>query len=141
DRRLRDGTRHRRLVATGPGDPGVGDSGGGESFLGRSETSSESREGRGGGGSRSVPRGGGVMLEQLLDASLWASVTRALIPDQIGGFAMERATDVSWQLAQVIQALVIVAVVSRFSVGRKRLRNLEKEEAVAEAEASHVGEV
>lgn len=60
---------------------------------------------------------------------------------QIGGFAMERATDVSWQLAQVIQALVIVAVVSRFSVGRKRLRNLEKEEAVAEAEASHVGEV
>lgn len=59
---------------------------------------------------------------------------------QIGGFAMERETDVSWQLAQVIQALVIVAVVSRFALRWGR-RPEEAPVAEPEVEAAHVGEV
>lgn len=58
---------------------------------------------------------------------------------QIGGFAMERATGISWQLAQVIQAVVIVAVVARFALD---LGKREAEEpSVADAETSHVGDV
>ncbi|MFP3914603.1 MAG: ABC transporter permease subunit, partial [Actinomycetota bacterium] len=62
---------------------------------------------------------------------------------QIGGFAMERQTDVSWQLAQVIQALVIVAVVSRFALrwGRRRRGTARRETVEPEAETAHVGEV
>lgn len=62
---------------------------------------------------------------------------------QIGGFAMERSTDVSWQLAQVIQALVIVAVVSRFAIswGRRRPSAQEPATVEPEVEKSHVGEV
>ena len=61
---------------------------------------------------------------------------------QIGGFAMERSTGVSWQLAQVVQALVIVALVSRFALTRRRRRTVAEEEAVKhEAETAHVGEV
>jgi ABC-type uncharacterized transport system permease subunit len=61
---------------------------------------------------------------------------------QIGGFAMERSTDVSWQLAQVIQALVIVAIVSRFAITWGRRRVTDEAAAIEpEAEAAHVGEV
>jgi general nucleoside transport system permease protein len=40
---------------------------------------------------------------------------------QSGGLAMQRTTEVPWQLAQVIQAVVIIALVSRFAFhfGRK----------------------
>lgn len=62
---------------------------------------------------------------------------------QIGGFAMERQTDVSWQLAEVIQALVIVAVVSRFAIrwgkGRRAVEEAEKVEP--ERDKAHLGEV
>lgn len=58
---------------------------------------------------------------------------------QIGGFAMERATGVSWQLAQVIQAIVIVAVVSRFALGLRPGEEIEP--TPVEAETSHLGEV
>ena len=62
---------------------------------------------------------------------------------QIGGFAMERATGVSWQLAQVIQALVIVALVSRFAVTWKRRRAEAQATApdAPEGEDAHVGKV
>lgn len=62
---------------------------------------------------------------------------------QIGGFAMERQTDVSWQLAQVIQAVVIVAVVSRFAFrwGRRRHEAPEAGTPEPDAETAHVGEV
>lgn len=62
---------------------------------------------------------------------------------QIGGFAMERASGVSWQLAQVIQAVVIVALVSRFAITRGRRRSEAETEAVPEpdAEATQVGKV
>lgn len=61
---------------------------------------------------------------------------------QIGGFAMERSTGVSWQLAQVIQALVIVALVSRFVLTRRRRRTVAVETSLeAGAETAHVGDV
>lgn len=62
---------------------------------------------------------------------------------QIGGFAMERATKVSWQLAEMIQALVIVAVVSRLGLTWRRRRKLGEEVGPPqpEMETAHVGEV
>lgn len=61
---------------------------------------------------------------------------------QIGGFAMERSTGVSWQLAQVIQALVIVAIVSRFALRWRRRSRIEERDTVEpDAEKSHVGDV
>lgn len=38
---------------------------------------------------------------------------------QIGGLAMDRKAGVSWQLAEVIQAIVIVALVARFVIPRR----------------------
>lgn len=61
---------------------------------------------------------------------------------QIGGFAMERSTDVSWQLAEVIQALVIVAIVSRFAIRWGRKRSADRPDATEpDVEKAHVGEV
>ncbi|MPZ51446.1 MAG: ABC transporter permease [Acidimicrobiia bacterium] len=64
---------------------------------------------------------------------------------QIGGFAMERHTDVSWQLAEVIQALVIVAVVSRLAIRWRRDRLDRVGPATLRGESdvdqAHVGEV
>lgn len=62
---------------------------------------------------------------------------------QIGGLAMQRNADVSWRLAQVLQATVIVAVASRLTV-RWRRRGAPPDLAEPElvtAEAAHVGEV
>lgn len=60
---------------------------------------------------------------------------------QIGGFAMERSSDVSWQLAQVIQALVIVAVVSRLTINWRRRERDEETPPSVEVETAQVGEV
>jgi general nucleoside transport system permease protein len=35
---------------------------------------------------------------------------------QVGGLSMQRTTDVSWQLAQVLQAVVIIAFIGRFAI-------------------------
>jgi simple sugar transport system permease protein len=62
---------------------------------------------------------------------------------QIGGLAMQRNADISWRLAQVLQALVIIAVASRLTL-RSRRRKPEAEAAVVGevvAEPAHVGEV
>jgi len=61
---------------------------------------------------------------------------------QIGGLAMQRNADVSWRLAQVLQALVIIAVASRLTLRRLRRREVEQAE-VAEVilEPAHVGEI
>ena len=58
---------------------------------------------------------------------------------QIGGLAMQRNADVSWRLAQVLQALVIVAVASRlaFDLFRRRRRGPTS----GELESAGVGEV
>ncbi len=60
---------------------------------------------------------------------------------QIGGFAMERSSGVSWQLAQVIQALVIVALVSRFVVTWKRTGSDGDAPSEANTDPAHVGSV
>lgn len=60
---------------------------------------------------------------------------------QIGGFAMERSSGVSWQLAQVIQALVIVAVVSRLTLNRRRARRDVEDSPRVDVETAQVGEV
>ncbi len=60
---------------------------------------------------------------------------------QIGGFAMERTSGVSWQLAQVIQALVIVAIVSRLAITRRRRPVEEGVSLQPGTEAAPVGEV
>ena len=61
---------------------------------------------------------------------------------QIGGLAMQRNADISWRLAQVLQALVIIAVASRLTMRRWK----RKEEAALEveeltAEPARVGEI
>ena len=38
---------------------------------------------------------------------------------QVGGLAMQRSTEVSWRLAQVLQAVVIIAIASRFRLQRR----------------------
>ncbi len=63
---------------------------------------------------------------------------------QIGGLAMQRSSGVSWQLAQVIQAVVIVALSARIVVTWRRRRHPEEPEETAlvpDAEAVGVGEV
>ena len=57
---------------------------------------------------------------------------------QIGGQSMQRNAGVSWRLAQVLQAVVIVAVASRLALGRRRKG---RRSAEAEIEPAHVGEV
>ena len=57
---------------------------------------------------------------------------------QIGGQAMQRNAGVSWRLAQVLQAVVIVAVASRLTLSRWKRRPRSAE---AESEATAVGEV
>ena len=59
---------------------------------------------------------------------------------QIGGLAMQRNADVSWRLAQVLQALVIVAVASRLTFGHLR-RRAGPAPPSTELEAASVGEV
>jgi simple sugar transport system permease protein len=63
----------------------------------------------------------------------------------IGGLAMQREAGLSWQLAQVLQAVVIVALVGRFSIGwRRRAREAPEPEdrrLPAEFEKAHVGEM
>lgn len=41
---------------------------------------------------------------------------------QVGGLAMQRTTDVPWQLAQVLQGVVIIAFISRFAITWRRKR-------------------
>ena len=55
-----------------------------------------------------------------------------------GGLAMQRNADVSWRLAQVLQAVVIVAVACRLTLDRLWRR---RRPAEAASEAAHVGEV
>lgn len=57
---------------------------------------------------------------------------------QIGGQAMQRDAGVSWRLSQVLQAVVIVAVASRLTLGRWKRGRRTRE---AESEAAAVGEV
>ena len=59
---------------------------------------------------------------------------------QIGGLAMQRNADVSWRLAQVLQALVIVAVASRLTFGWFR-RRTEDVPTAPDSEPAAVGEV
>ncbi len=58
---------------------------------------------------------------------------------QIGGLAMQRNADVSWRLAQVLQAVVIVAVASRlaFDMFKRRRRH----STGSEPESAALGEV
>jgi simple sugar transport system permease protein len=60
---------------------------------------------------------------------------------QIGGLAMQRNVNVPWQLAQVIQAVVIVLLAGRFVVGRRASRRSEAETLVSETELVKTGEV
>ena len=62
---------------------------------------------------------------------------------QIGGLAMQRNTDVSWRLAQVLQAVVIVAVASKLTIWKPKDAPPSDGSpgAVVTAEAAHVGEV
>lgn len=62
---------------------------------------------------------------------------------QIGGLAMQRSSGVSWQLAQVIQAVVIVALSARIVVPwrKGRDRSMDQDELVSDTEPVPVGEV
>lgn len=61
---------------------------------------------------------------------------------QIGGLAMQRNVNVPWQLAQVIQAVVIVMLAGRFVWGRsRRLAVGVADVSVAETELVKTGEV
>ncbi|MGH9246888.1 MAG: ABC transporter permease [Acidimicrobiales bacterium] len=65
---------------------------------------------------------------------------------QIGGLAMQRSVNVPWQLAQVLQAVVIIALASRLTMRWLRRRSTPAEEppaapAVPDLEAAGVGEV
>ncbi len=61
---------------------------------------------------------------------------------QIGGLAMQRNADISWRLAQVLQALVIIAVASRLTLRRRARRRSEATEAEeAIVEPARVGEI
>jgi general nucleoside transport system permease protein len=64
---------------------------------------------------------------------------------QSGGLAMQRTTEVPWQLAQVIQAVVIVALVSRFAFelgGRRRTEDASDVDGTpADDDSVPVGEV
>lgn len=63
---------------------------------------------------------------------------------QSGGLAMQRTTEVPWQLAQVIQAVVIVALVSRFAFsfgGRRRPDDPGDADGTGVDDAVPVGEV
>jgi ABC-type uncharacterized transport system permease subunit len=62
---------------------------------------------------------------------------------QIGGLAMQRNTDVSWRLAQVLQAVVIVAVASRLTIPWRHRRRApdSAEKELPTAEVAHVGEI
>lgn len=61
---------------------------------------------------------------------------------QIGGLAMQRNANISWRLAQVLQALVIIAVASRLTWGLRRRRRAAAEDVVElTAEPARVGEV
>lgn len=62
---------------------------------------------------------------------------------QIGGLAMQRSSGVSWQIAQVIQAVVIVALSARIVVRRRRTgaEPGDDENLVPDAEAIAVGKV
>ncbi len=59
---------------------------------------------------------------------------------QIGGLAMQRNADVSWRLAQVLQALVIVAVASRLTFTWFK-RRTDRGVTPGEVEPAGVGEV
>jgi simple sugar transport system permease protein len=62
---------------------------------------------------------------------------------QSGGLAMQRTAEVPWQLAQVLQAVVIVALAARFVLRRRRdtEQAIPGETPLAELEAASVGEV
>jgi ABC-type uncharacterized transport system permease subunit len=57
---------------------------------------------------------------------------------QIGGLAMQRNVDVPWQLAQVLQAVVIIMLAGRFVL---RMRREELAPAAVEGETTVTGEV
>jgi ABC-type uncharacterized transport system permease subunit len=58
---------------------------------------------------------------------------------QIGGLAMQRTIEVPWQLAQVLQAIVIIMLAGRFVISR-RTEAIESE-TVIEGESTVTGEV
>lgn len=60
---------------------------------------------------------------------------------QIGGLAMQRNADISWRLAQVLQALVIIAVASRLALRRRKRKVAAVEAEELTAEPARVGEV
>lgn len=61
---------------------------------------------------------------------------------QIGGLAMQRSSGVSWQLAQVIQAVVIVALSARIVIRSRKKRGVtDPPDLVPDAEAVAVGEI
>lgn len=63
---------------------------------------------------------------------------------QIGGLAMQRNANISWRLAQVLQALIIIAVASRFVFRLPKRRRPELAPVEVEqltAEPARVGEV
>jgi simple sugar transport system permease protein len=55
---------------------------------------------------------------------------------QIGGLAMQRNVDVPWQIAQVLQAVVIIMIAGRFVLKARR-----EEAAAIEGETTVTGEV
>ncbi len=60
---------------------------------------------------------------------------------QIGGLAMQRNSGVSWQLAQVIQAVVIVALSAQIVVKWRRRKTPDTPDETLDLDATRVGEV
>jgi simple sugar transport system permease protein len=59
---------------------------------------------------------------------------------QIGGLAMQRNIEVPWQLAQVLQAVVIIMLAGRFVISRRKTET-EPDQVVIEGETTVTGEV
>lgn len=91
---------------------------------------------------------GGVAWTGLLVALLsrnrpWFILAAGLLFSglQVGGLAMQRNAGISWQLAQVIQAMVIVAVACRLVFPSRKTKGGAPPSELAGADVSQVGEV
>ena len=60
---------------------------------------------------------------------------------QVGGLAMQRSANVSWQLAQVLQAVVILTLATGFVPSARRWRRRGPSEEVAPVDAEPIGQV
>lgn len=80
----------------------------------------------------------GLLVALLARFSPWAILAAGTFfaSLQVGGSAMQRSADVSEQISQVIQAVMIVALASRIGLRRKTVTA-----ETAETEPAHVGEV